>query len=107
MFSDSTFALGVTSLVVCILVTCCLVAYERIVLRPPTVLEVVSMALVFAGGIGNAIDRFCQGYVVDLIRLTFIDFPVFNVADIGVTCGFVLLFLSLLMYGRNNPASEQ
>lgn len=61
------------------------------------------MGLVAAGGIGNAIDRFALGYVVDFIQPLFIDFPVFNVADIGVTCGFVLLVLSLLL---QRPASD-
>lgn len=51
--------------------------------------------MIVAGGIGNVIDRFVQGYVTDFIEFSFFDFPVFNVADIGVTCGFVLLFVGL------------
>lgn len=62
-------------------------------------LEVVGLALVFAGGIGNAIDRFVLGYVVDYINFTFIDFPVFNIADIGVTCGIVLFLIGCLLVG--------
>ena len=57
------------------------------------ILELVGLSLVFAGGVGNAIDRFALGYVVDFINTTFMSFPVFNVADIGVTCG-VVLFLA-------------
>lgn len=57
------------------------------------VFEVVSCALVFAGGIGNLYDRIVYGYVVDFISPRFIDFPTFNVADIGVTCGVVCLAL--------------
>ena len=53
-----------------------------------------------SGGLGNAIDRFSQLYVVDFIDFTFIDFPVFNVADIGVTCGFVLLVIGYLLATR-------
>lgn len=48
------------------------------------------------GGIGNCIDRISLGYVVDMFEFTFIDFAVFNVADIYVTCGsalFILIFL--------------
>ena len=59
--------------------------------------ETIGMALVFAGGIGNAIDRFAQGYVVDFIHFVFIDFPVFNIADIGVTCGMVLFLVSFIL----------
>ena len=63
--------------------------------------------VVVAGGLGNAIDRFALGYVVDFIEPVFIDFPVFNVADIGVTCGFVLFFAGMLWSMRKDaPAKE-
>ena len=55
------------------------------------VVQTLGIALIAAGGIGNAIDRFSQGFVTDFIAVTFVDFPVFNVADIGVTCGVVIL----------------
>ena len=57
-----------------------------------------------SGGLGNAIDRFSQLYVVDFIDFTFIDFPIFNVADIGVTCGFVLLVIGYLLVTRKEDA---
>ena len=92
MFSDSTFALGVMSVLVCAV----LGAYLLYIAKRANVMEVAGIALVFAGGLGNAIDRFTLGYVVDFIDTTFIDFPTFNVADIGVTCGFVLFFAGML-----------
>ena len=50
--------------------------------------------LVLSGGIGNLIDRvFNDGAVVDFIKTDFIDFPIFNVADICVTIGAVLIIL--------------
>lgn len=61
-------------------------------------LEVVAVSLIAAGGIGNMIDRLTTGYVVDFFRFTFVDFPVFNVADTCVTCG-VVLFLIWLVFG--------
>ena len=96
MFGDSTFALGVMSIVVCAL----LLAYLIIASKSMNTGQVVGLALVFAGGIGNAIDRFTLGYVVDFIDFTFIDFPVFNIADIGVTCGFVIFIASMLYAWR-------
>lgn len=57
--------------------------------------EVVGLSLVAAGGIGNLIDRLTTVYVVDFIQFDFIDFPVFNVADICVTCGVVLFIVAL------------
>ena len=68
-------------------------------------LEVVSLALVVAGGIGNLIDRVTTVYVVDFIHFTFVDFPVFNVADICVTCGVVLFIVTLLLTGA--PFAEK
>lgn len=45
------------------------------------------------GTLGNFIDRVRLGYVVDMISFTLIDFPVFNVADIFLTCGCAALFV--------------
>lgn len=100
MFGDSTFALGVMSSVVCIVLT----AYLFYTSPRASLLEVLGIALVVAGGLGNAIDRFTLGYVVDFIEPVFIDFPVFNVADIGVTCGFVLFLVGLLLRERRDSA---
>ena len=50
-------------------------------------LGVWSLWLVIGGGAGNLIDRVQLGYVVDMFATEFIDFPVFNVADIFITCG--------------------
>ena len=51
------------------------------------------LVAVYAGGLGNMIDRLRLGYVVDMIELEFMTFPVFNVADCFITCGcFALIF---------------
>ena len=69
--------------------------------------ETVGFALVVAGGIGNAIDRFLLGYVVDFIEFAFFEFPVFNVADIGVTCGFVILIIGLIVDFSKGDESDK
>lgn len=101
MFGDSTFALGVMSVVVCVV----LLAYFIVGCKSMNTGQIIGLALVLAGGIGNAIDRFTLGYVVDFIDFAFIDFPVFNVADIGVTCGFVIFIASMIFAWRK--ADEQ
>lgn len=58
---------------------------------------VFSLGCVAGGGVGNMIDRIATGSVTDFLATTFINFPVFNVADIFVTCGVVV---SLLLYLR-------
>ncbi|MDO4290768.1 MAG: signal peptidase II [Eggerthellaceae bacterium] len=97
IFDDATFALGVFSLVVCGVV----LAYALASAKSSSPLLTGALALVFAGGVGNALDRFTLGYVVDFIEPVFIDFPVFNVADIGVTCGIVLVLVALLWEWRH------
>ena len=52
-----------------------------------------SLSLIIGGAIGNMIDRVILGYVVDFLEATFIDFPVFNVADICVVCGAIMMFV--------------
>lgn len=57
----------------------------------------VTATIVIAGGLGNLIDRIFRGYVVDFIKVLFIDFPVFNFADILVTCGSFMLIIYLII----------
>ena len=58
------------------------------------------MVAIWAGGLGNMIDRVRLGYVVDMIEVEFIRFPVFNVADCFITCGCVLLIAHLVLFNR-------
>ncbi len=92
MFGDMTGVLSIVSIAVCVLA----VFYMMLTPKLPLV-GVIGLSFVVAGGIGNAIDRIAQGYVIDFIKPTFIDFPVFNVADIGVTCGVVLFIVALIV----------
>jgi signal peptidase II len=58
--------------------------------RDAATLEHIGLALVVAGALGNALDRLRRGYVIDFIHLH--HWPVFNVADILVVAGALLLF---------------
>lgn len=46
-----------------------------------------------AGTVGNAIDRLKNGYVIDFINVSFIDFPVFNLADCYIMVSIVLFLV--------------
>ncbi|GFH40782.1 signal peptidase II [Pseudolactococcus insecticola] len=54
------------------------------------------LTLIISGALGNFIDRMRQGYVVDMFQIDFVNFPIFNVADVLLTIGFVLLFIGIL-----------
>lgn len=60
----------------------------------------VSFSLILAGAIGNFIDRLVNGFVVDMFRLDFINFPIFNVADMCLTIGVALMLIHVLFFEK-------
>ncbi|MBR7142374.1 MAG: signal peptidase II [Clostridia bacterium] len=60
-------------------------------------LLLTSLCLILAGGVGNLIDRIALGYVVDFFDFCLINFAIFNVADVFITCGAVGLCLAVLL----------
>ncbi len=65
----------------------------------------LSMILIIAGGVGNLIDRFWLGYVTDLFDFCLINFPVFNIADIGICVG--CFFLVVYIFFFDNKPEEK
>ena len=59
-----------------------------------------ALSFILAGSIGNGIDRILSGYVIDFIKLKFINFPVFNIADILINIGVFLLLVNYFSYKR-------
>lgn len=71
----------------------------------------VPLALVLAGAMGNLIDRAVCGYVIDMFRTLFMEFAVFNVADICVVVGGIAaaayyLFLYDKLEGKTNEQTD-
>ena len=56
------------------------------------------LSFILAGSIGNGMDRILNGYVIDFIQIKFINFPVFNIADIVINLGVLLLIISYFRY---------
>jgi len=94
------FGLASGSGVILILLTAALMAGLLIYLlchpRDPALMR-AGFWLVLGGGLGNLYDRVVYGFVVDFIRLDFIDFPVFNPADVCVCAGAGLILLAALI----------
>ncbi|AEN99138.1 signal peptidase II [Fructilactobacillus sanfranciscensis] len=56
----------------------------------------LGIALMLTGTVGNLIDRIKFGFVTDMIKIDFINFPIFNIADMCLTFGVIILLFSLL-----------
>ena len=67
---------------------------------PFTTFDRWCIAAIYAGGLGNMIDRVRLGYVVDMIRTDFMEFPIFNVADCFITCGCFALLVHLIFFNK-------
>lgn len=65
---------------------------------------ILAITMVIAGGIGNLIDRIVFGFVTDMISLSFFP-PVFNVADISVTLGCVILIIYIAIFDSSKKKS--
>ncbi|MEO5841308.1 MAG: signal peptidase II [Acidimicrobiales bacterium] len=102
----TAFSLGegkgpLLGVVACIVV----IVLVRLARQPRSLLSAVGIALILGGAIGNIVDRivrsphgFLEGHVVDFIDFKF--WPVFNVADMGVTCGIILVIFEMQEMGR-------
>lgn len=56
----------------------------------------LAYGLLLGGAVGNLIDRVRLGYVIDMFRLSFMEFPVFNIADAALSIGLFLLIVIIL-----------
>ena len=62
--------------------------------------DLYSYSFILGGTIGNGLDRIYRGFVVDFINLNFINFPVFNIADISINIGFIFLLYNIFKNNR-------
>ena len=63
-------------------------------------IEIMSLALIAGGGLGNMIDRLYYGYVIDFINIHIL--PVFNIADCCICIGCGLMLLSVFVLNRED-----
>ena len=93
MFSQHTWILAFISLVMSVVLAVAL--WKNFFTHP---LGKVTLSLLLAGAVGNLIDRAMRGFVVDMFQLLFMNFAVFNVADICVVCGGIAFCVYFLFF---------
>lgn len=97
--SDLTWLLAIVSLVATVVIA---LALWRDVF--PGIWGRLALSLLLAGAAGNLIDRAILGYVTDMFQTVFMEFPVFNVADVCVVCGGALMVVYVLFfYDKDSP----
>lgn len=102
-FSDNTVLLSVVTGAV-LMAGIVLIAMKKVKSK----FCLVCAVMIISGGLGNLIDRVLKGYVVDFIDLQFMDFAVFNFADILVTVGaFALMFYVIADIFRDRKKSGE
>ena len=89
LFSGSRIFLSITSVIFSIILIYLILKKNNI-----NFINYLSYSFILGGAIGNGIDRLVNGYVFDFINLNIINFPVFNIADISINIGFILMLYS-------------
>ena len=102
MFSDNRWILvGITS--VMLIVALAFFLSRKIKDK----LELFALSLIIAGGVGNLIDRLSLGYVIDFIDVRIINFAIFNVADMCITIGAILVCIAAFAAEKREKREQE
>ena len=95
IFSGNRIFLSCISIIISILLTYLILGKNTL-----NSYDLYSYSFILGGTICNGIDRIFKGFVIDFINLNFINFPVFNIADISINIGFIFLLYNLFKKNR-------
>ena len=95
LFSGSRIFLSIVSILITIILLYIILRENKI-----SNIDLFSYSFILGGTVGNGIDRIIRGYVIDFINLNFIDFPVFNIADISINIGIIFIIYGYIKYKR-------
>ena len=91
LFDGSRIFLSIVSIIITILLIFIILKNNNI-----TNIDLYSFSFILGGTMGNGVDRITNGYVIDFISLNFINFPVFNIADVSINIGLILLIYGFI-----------
>ncbi|MBR0365187.1 MAG: signal peptidase II [Clostridia bacterium] len=97
MLSSNTVILSVISIVFCVAA-----AVYWFWKKPTHPLLRLAVVLLFAGALGNAVDRVAYKFVVDFISVTWFDFPVFNIADMSIVGGAIAAVVYVMFFDKSD-----
>ena len=95
LFSGSRIFLSIVSLIITIVLLYIILSKNN-----TSSIDLLSYSFILGGTIGNGFDRISKGYVIDFINLNFINFPIFNIADISINIGFILILYGFIKFKR-------
>ncbi|MBQ8792615.1 MAG: signal peptidase II [Clostridia bacterium] len=98
IFSNSTIGLTILSVIILALMLVFYIIRIRQVKNKSSMWLAVSVGLIAGGCIGNMVDRIFFGYVRDFINFQFMDFPVFNFADVAICVGVLVLMVYFIFF---------
>ncbi len=93
MFNNTAAFMTVVSILTVIVSLLFIYGYVKLVNKDEFKIERIAIIFLFAGAVGNLIDRVMYQYVVDFIYVKIIDFPTFNVADCYITCSVIYIII--------------
>ena len=91
LFDGSRIFLSIISIIITILLIFIILNNNN-----TTNIDLYSFSFILGGTMGNGVDRITNGYVIDFISLNFINFPVFNIADVSINIGLILLIYGFI-----------
>ena len=105
LFTDNSTSLAVFGFFVLAFITFYVYKYSQFENK----LELISLTFFASGALGNLIERLRFGYVIDYVKLNFINFPVFNFFDTMITLGVILYFIYVLFstVNKNGNSDKQ
>ncbi len=101
MFDDFTMILTIITAICIVVVLAAMILYQK-----HTFFSRAASILIISGGIGNLIDRFLLGYVVDYIQVSFFP-PIFNLADCFVVVGVIFFLIHFLFFMERDNGPEK
>ena len=91
LFSNSTNILTIISILTSLSLITIILKFP-----PRSFWNLIGLAYLLGGTVGNGIDRLFKGYVIDFIELVPISFPIFNVADVSINCAILFFLIDII-----------